>query len=117
MKGFRYPWGNEDANPKLLNYYESKIHTPTPVGVYPLGASPEGALDMAGNVWEWCADWFGPYSAEAQEDPKGPKKGDYRVLRGGSWLNDPKYCRGAYRDRLTPDLRNTSVGFRVASGT
>jgi len=71
-EGRKYPWGNEDPNPSLLNY-QSNIGRATPVGVYPRGATPEGILDMAGNVWEWCQDWFGDYPAGRVSNPSGPR--------------------------------------------
>ncbi len=73
--GRRYPWGNEDADPSRLNYSDSDIGHPTPVGIYPLGSTPEGICDLAGNIWEWCADWYGGYPAERVANPSGTSKG------------------------------------------
>jgi formylglycine-generating enzyme required for sulfatase activity len=74
-----------------------------------------GLYDMHGNVWEWCADWHVKnYSAGAATDPRGPTKGQYRVLRGGSWLNFPMGCRSACRLGGAPDTRFDIFGFRVA---
>ena len=67
----------------------------TPVGSFP--ANAWGLYDMHGNVWQWCQDWYGDYPQKDVVDPQGPEKGEYRVLRGGSWSNDPRYCRSAYR--------------------
>ncbi|HQO98950.1 MAG TPA: bifunctional serine/threonine-protein kinase/formylglycine-generating enzyme family protein, partial [Anaerolineaceae bacterium] len=83
-----YPWGNADPHSGLLNHGYSVGRT-SPVGSYLEGASPYGILDMAGNVWEWVADWYSPdYYASQQEwfNPGGPESGEQRVLRGGSWM-------------------------------
>ena len=112
-KGRKYPWGDGDADPSLLNYYGSRIDQPTPVGVYPRGATPDGIADLAGNVWEWCSDWVGAYTDEKQSYPKGPSKGPARVLRGGSCVHDPLNCRSASRGYGTPDARGGVIGFRV----
>jgi len=73
-----------------------------------------GLYDMSGNVWEWCNDWYGPYSTGAQANPKGPGSGEYRVLRGGSWHGYPGYCRPADRHRNVVSYRDRFLGFRLA---
>ena len=110
-QGRKYPWGNEKPDVSRANY-DSQVGEPTPVGLYPLGVTPEGLADMEGNVWEWVSDWHGEYSPRPQEDPRGPAKGAGRVVRGGSWNADPGDLRLACRGRLEPGDRLPVVGFR-----
>jgi formylglycine-generating enzyme required for sulfatase activity len=101
-----YDWKDE-------TYDDGYAYT-APVGSYPEGASPYGALDMAGNVWEWVADWYGSsyYSVSPVENPQGPESGEYRVLRGGSWGDSGSIVRSADRDNLVPVSWYNFVGFR-----
>ena len=111
-----YPWGNE-WNPSKVNTREAGPGDTTAVGSYPAGASSYGVLDMAGNVWEWCQDWYGSdyYASSPPRDPQGPGSGSTRVVRGGSWLYYEWSVRAAYRRRYDPDSRNYLVGFRCVS--
>ncbi len=72
-----------------------------------------GLYDMHGNVWQWCSDWYGDYPQGDATDPQGPDGGTARVLRGGAWYYDPRFCRCAYRDGGAPDYRNGYFGFRI----
>ena len=84
----------------------------TDVGKYP--ANGWGFHDMHGNVWEWCADWYGDYPAGAARDPVGPAVGSARVERGGSWISTASNARSAYRYRVVPALGINNLGFRLS---
>jgi formylglycine-generating enzyme required for sulfatase activity len=110
-----YPWGNQWDLAKC-NSSESGVGSTTPVGKYsPAGDSPFGVADMAGNVWQWCADWFSEdyYQNSPKENPPGADKGDFRVLRGGSFDHDPDRLRCGDRVSNHPGGRNYNFGFRV----
>ena len=93
------------------NYDDSSIRT---VGIYKPNAF--GLYDMHGNVWEWCEDWYGAYSAGAVTDPRRLAPAKSRVLRGGSFLNDGSAARSSYRGDTAPTNRSDFVGFRLARG-
>ncbi|MBI1760077.1 MAG: formylglycine-generating enzyme family protein [Acidobacteria bacterium] len=100
-------------------YYDDFLK-PNGNGTHEVGSkSPNrwGLYDMHGNVWEWCADWYGDYVAGNQIDPKGPDNGTYRVLRGGSWYYYSRVCRSALRFNYSPGDRGLFIGFRVVSGS
>ncbi|HEX6839554.1 MAG TPA: SUMF1/EgtB/PvdO family nonheme iron enzyme [Polyangia bacterium] len=85
-----------------------------PVGAHADGASPDGVLDMAGNVMEWTADYYRPESPQSFSvvNPRGPDAGAMRSLRGGSWRQPPFFARTSYREAAAPDTRSTEIGFR-----
>jgi formylglycine-generating enzyme required for sulfatase activity len=115
-----YPWGNDSPNNDLLNFNNS-IGDTTKVGNYPNGASPYGALDMAGNVWEWVNDWYqNDYYAslgDSVSNPQGPLNGDSKVLRGSSWSYSYNFIHSAIRQGYNPSVTNArhlNIGFRCA---
>ncbi len=114
---YRFPWGDDDADPALLNYQGSGLGRTTSVGSYPLGASPYGALDMAGNAWEWVSDWYA-YAyydeAEGAVDPLGPATGTHHVMRGGSYGYDDHKARTTHRDAGTTRASGAGLSFRCA---
>jgi serine/threonine-protein kinase len=120
-EGRKYPWGSDEPSKELVNF-DGNVGDTTPVGSYPDGATPEGVQDLAGNVWEWCADWAGPYPEDPEDpedpddeevDPTGPESGASRVLRGGSFLNLPRGLRAAFRFAGPPVSRLGFFGFRI----
>ena len=114
----KWPWGNEWDGAKLCwDHNQGPDGKTFPVGSFVGGASWCGALDMAGNVWEWCADWYAGdyYQRSPQHNPLGPDAGDARVLRGGSWYSDSGVgFRCARRRNYGPGYRGVGSGFRCA---
>jgi formylglycine-generating enzyme required for sulfatase activity/tRNA A-37 threonylcarbamoyl transferase component Bud32 len=112
--GRTYPWGDEI----YVTYanYNGNIGDTTMIGDYLTGVSPYGAYDMAGNVWEWVADWYDEryYQVSPSANPAGPDTGIYRVLRGGSWYFDFYNTRSTLRYRNIPSHVNFDIGFRCA---
>ncbi|MHB1462387.1 MAG: SUMF1/EgtB/PvdO family nonheme iron enzyme [Armatimonadota bacterium] len=108
-----YPWGNAWDASKCVNYNNSD--TTKPVGSVLSGISLYGCMDMAGNVWEWCADWYGAnyYQTAPANNPPGAASGTYRVVRGGSWFNGYSGdLRVACRNYAMPTRRSSDTGFR-----
>ncbi len=121
-----YPWGSS-FNGNLTNYCDANCEgsqkdtavndgyaRTAPVGSYPLGVSPYGAFDMAGNVWEWVSDWykFYYYLSSPELNPQGPDSGQFKILRGGSWYGFYTNERVTFRATITLDNRNSVTGFR-----
>ena len=126
-EGRLFPWGDEFDGTRL-NYCDASCATgikdetvndgyaeTAPVGSFPSGISWCGALDMAGNVREWVADWFAYYSSERQENPTGPSSGRTHSPRGGCWLDTPVITRSTNRGQNTIDYSRHKVGFRCAA--
>ena len=117
-----YPWGNQAADCTLANFYNDYycVGDTSQVGSYPTGQSPYGALDMAGNVWEWVNDWYqndyySTYPADGwPSNPTGPASGTSKVLRGGGWRYNLISVRVANRTYHNPDNRYYNFGFRCA---
>jgi len=133
----KYPWGDDAPGARYLNacgkecakwfeghavkqgtmYEEDDGFTGTaPVGSFPAGASASGVLDLAGNVWEWTADWYGAYTADTTTDPQGPPTGTQRVVRGGDFTgSQPDWARPAFRWKIDPESFDHAIGFRCAA--
>jgi formylglycine-generating enzyme required for sulfatase activity len=94
------------------NAHDDGFENTSPVGSYK--ANAWGFLDMHGNVWEWCADWYGDYPRGTVRDPVGPTDGSYRVLRGSSWDFSAFNARSANRSGLVPTFRSNNLGFRLS---
>lgn len=111
----RYPWG-EELSCDLANYGSSCVGDTSPVGSYPAGASPYGALDMAGNAFEWVNSLFAnyPYEAGASRENTTDTE-NWRILRGGSWNTDGRAIRTAHRGASDPSMARPDGGFRCAS--
>lgn len=116
-----YPWGDL-FDPMKCNSKELGLGATTPVGIFPEGASPEGILDLSGNVGEWCSRWYAEDAYRGRvgritRNPADPRTGDLRVLRGGSFYEDRNRVRCAIRYWLNPNSWGGLLGFRVARGS
>ncbi|HSV27222.1 MAG TPA: SUMF1/EgtB/PvdO family nonheme iron enzyme, partial [Sedimentisphaerales bacterium] len=131
LAGRRFPWGDTITHSQA-NYESSSRYSydtsPTrgfhpawndgtmpytsPVGSFPPNGF--GLYDMAGNVWEWCNDWYGLYTSSPQTNPTGPTTGSCRVLRGGCWHHIAAHCRVANRSYDAPSNRARNDGFRLS---
>jgi formylglycine-generating enzyme required for sulfatase activity len=124
--GRTFPWGNQDGRGDLANFADRNTvfawsdheidcgyAESSPVGAFPLGASPFGIEDMAGNVWEWCLDYYGPYRPGPKINPRGPTIGAKRVYRGGSWKSRFSSLRTTVRGSNGPSFSCNDLGFRI----
>ncbi len=134
--GRRYPWGDESPSKERLNACGTECErwgkavglglramydgddgfaNTAPVGTFPLGRTVYGADDMTGNVWEWVQDVYAQYGSAPEVEPRGPGKGDERVIRGGAWNgSDPGFVRPTFRNHDAPQKRAYNIGFRCA---
>lgn len=117
-----FPWGYEQPNCTIANSYDDTalnycLGDTIAAGGYPSGVSPYGAMDMAGNVWEWVNDWFQSdyYEFSPSNNPPGPSSGAYKVSRGGSWAIGWAYLNVTFRDCPLPEDRYPDYGFRCAA--
>lgn len=117
----RYPWGDDPdqtfrTNDTAKFGHLDSVRTAPVTDQDPSLASAVGALHMAGNVWEWTADWYHRTgtAGEAAVDPTGPPTGTWRVLRGGSYMNLPSYCTCTHREPAEPARVALTTGFRCA---
>ncbi len=112
--GRTYPWGQGIDSTRANYWGKEKGKETTPVDAHPAGISPYGALDMAGNIWEWINDWYDAdyYAKSPAENPTGPQDTGSKVVRGGSWHYVENYIRTAYRDEYLPGNRSYNMGFR-----
>jgi len=117
-----YPWGNEDPDCSKVNLLDEStgklcVGDTVPVGSFPEGASPFGVMDLAGNVWEWTADWYHQnyYSISPEINPQGPEQGGMKVVHGGGFDYGWKVTRIAYTTDHDPSEHKIGFGFRCVS--
>lgn len=114
-----YPWGDAEPVCDLANFqdcFQDSVGDTSAVGSHPAGASPYGAMDMGGNVFEWVNDWYSEdyYASSPENNPTGPVTGTFRVERGGSWFYASWSLRAAYRDFGNVEDEGSGLGFRCA---
>lgn len=112
-----FPWGESAPDCTKANFAGCVGDTDR-VGMREAGASPFGAMDMAGNVWEWTADWYDAayYARSPERDPKGPERGTLKVMRGGCWAAGEDSLRTTCRKAELPQSWAPNVGFRCVYG-
>jgi formylglycine-generating enzyme required for sulfatase activity len=110
----KYPWGEDSPDCDVANFggWDGCLGTTADVGSYPAGVSWCGALDLAGNVYEWAANWDYSYTAEREANPEGPESGERKMMRGGSWTDIGTNLLSAQRIRFIPTDAADTVGFR-----
>ena len=111
-EGRRYAWG-PDFDSARCNTFETHVRGTTPAGVFPGGDTPEGLIDITGNVWEWTGSLYRPYKYNADDGREDPETDGPRVVRGGSWNDNRDVARCAYRHDFDPGNRDYLIGFRV----
>ena len=116
LESHRYPWGNDSAvgMAQFQQVFSIPKYTLSPVGSYP--PNPFGLYNTAGNVWEWCSDWYDRnyYHSSPEKNPAGPESGTVKVLRGGSWGSMDLQIRCGIRVGEYPEVSESRVGFRLA---
>ena len=113
-EGTRFPWGNQSPEYEAKDPAGAVFEGDSGRAVGSFAPNAFGLHHMSGNVWEWVADYFGPYSSEAVTDPTGPAAGEVRIVRGGSYGDDERNLRASNRNANRPGNSNVNVGFRCA---
>ncbi len=124
--GRKYPWGNYEGRGDLANFADRNtvfawsnreiddgFAESSPVGSFPIGVSPFGLEDIAGNVWEWCLDYYEAYRGVPKTNPRGPSNGTKRIYRGGSWKSRFSSLRTTARGSNLPSYSCNDLGFRI----